>query len=575
MTVYGLLVLAWELMPWFMGAWLALGLVMLVRDRVWLHQDVSRLSAVRAIVYEVPEPDHAEKLRLRGALVTWAGSNSSPIARWLTILNNAVLVGGQVDASSFVDGIWAVEIRRHSAFTFLARFAILVGLLFTSAGLCKTLADVAPTLVQHAATPEEWVRRVQEAMSQALGGMSTAFHSSLAGIGISLLLFTLGYLLYLRKHDRYMADLEAFVQGGLIPVYSSIVEQDRSDVVREVLERVEESFGDVRQQYESILKKQTEQLEQLAKYRSDLVLAGQGLAGAIESFTGGITLLKGVGGEMQQAAKAISVVMGAGVKKLVDTHREQEEELRRFQLDVIKPFADELTGQFREQREANDRLAFNLSQVAKDFSVLSTTIAEQLAAVASVTAGPELQRQLKRIYEMHGEEVGDLYEKLGQDLQRAMESLVAEAAAALPEQLAAGLGTAIEGTHERVTRFGEALDRLAANHDRTAQTLDTLGKAFAFNEEGLAKDIAARKAALEDMLSRSVDILSRGFEERGDALVADLGSRIDSTLKSGLERQEGLVRDFSDFMAKKWADLLTASAAKTLQNSRATVDSAG
>jgi chromosome segregation ATPase len=310
-----------------MAFWLVAGVVVTERNRRQVIDDEADLLAVKEVVRGATGLDYAGKIERRQRLLTWATEHpKSPVAHWINTTHNIAVAGSIPESGALTDGIWSFERERFHWFRFFSRYAILVGLLFTSIGLCTTLADIRPALEASGLTEAEWLKQVKGAMAQALTGMSTAFYSSLLGIMATGVLQLWHLLRFAAMHNAYVLSLDAFVQGGLIPVFSAQVERDRNSVIltavaasKEMFERSYEQLVAVCHRLDSIQGHAERTVQHVGELKTELAVSTNAVADNLKAFGEDIRAFHAVADKLQGYAASVDHTMQAGMQALHTT----------------------------------------------------------------------------------------------------------------------------------------------------------------------------------------------------------------------------------------------------------------
>lgn len=386
-----------------MLAWASYGCVLLYREHAAIRKEHGLLPSLKDLVFAHKAPDYSVKLQIRTRVMEWVREHSGTnLARWTQTLNNAVLVGGTVDAVPFLESVWAEERERLARVRHVARMAILFGLFYTSAGLCHTLTKVGPLLQMTNLRPDEWMRMMQPALGGVLAGMSEAFYSSLGGLLIAGGLQVLAQFTLQVAHDRFMREVDAFIQGGLLPVYSSIAEHDRSDIVREVMERADQAFSEVRNQYEKLLAQEASRLLQMEQLQGDVTAAAEGLVRVMASFREGADKLAAFSGTFQQSTQELLTLTGA-LNQLTQRQEQGAAASERLR-EAIVPQSAELKAELEARKFlVTDLLGKTSQNMSEQLLKQGDRLILQLAERLDDSLGQALEASLRRQEEVVAE----------------------------------------------------------------------------------------------------------------------------------------------------------------------------
>lgn len=520
-------------MPYVMGAWLVIGLLALVVDVVRVIRDERRLLALDPLAAKASAADPAGKIRVSGEFVTWADQNrKAAMARWIYTIHNTVRAGNQPDASAITDSIWSQERERHLVFRFFAKNAILVGLLFTSVGLCLTLSGVGPALQAPSGDFEVWKQGMQRAMVDALGGMALAFYSSLYGIGITIALHFAALITLVWRHERYLADLDGFVQGSLIPIFSLVVEKDRNDVIVEVMERTEKAFNSVSEQYAVVLEDAKVQREELVALRKDFRVASQDLQAAMRGFGTETTNLNIAAGKMEGTHLHITQAIADGLERMERAQAAMMAEYGRFQTDVVVPFANEVTTQFGAQQQVGNDLLQRIGDVTQSFEEVADGMRVELQSISKTTAAAsnaaaQLAKEVTYAMRESGEALGNLSTK--------QENFIAQ--------------------------FGEmnrlqtsALQKSADDQELLLKRVEDIVASFSISSEGVKRQLAEvyelHRVAVSKMYDQISEVLSsalKGIIERSNEdVVRFMSEGVQTAVRDTHDRLMGLDTAFGE-----------------------------
>jgi hypothetical protein len=350
-----------------MLGWLLLGIALLVRDIYWLWHDRENLQEVQKIATR-PGGRAARHQALRD----WAeGHPRSQLAGWLRLVWQSGEHGTRLDAAALTATIKHHSGNRHYGFNYVSRSAILLGLAFTSYGLCTTLLQIAPALRASGLAYEAWVAGVQLAMAQALGGMATAFSTSLAGVGITLLLTCCGMFLT-KYHRRYLDEADTFIQSHVIPIFAAQTSQSETSALAGAVREVQKVLTTISEQYGELRK----QLEETERIREDMEDMRRGLRTSVSQFCEGLTAFGQHVATFEAGARTVEET-GTGLRTalmegLGHVARSQEEgfevirqaqadgiaRLELYRTEVIEPFrADVVDGSSRLRQQTETMLA--------------------------------------------------------------------------------------------------------------------------------------------------------------------------------------------------------------------------
>lgn len=371
-------VAAWNLHA--MALWCFLALAALGLSLWQWRQDQTHLQEVRDLTTGLSEMDHAGKMAIQQRLFDWAeGHRGSSLAYAIAVGNNAAVGGALPDASAITDAIWSHERLRHGAFKFFQRHVILLGLFFTSAGLVAALGKLGPVVGRSDQEFEAWAQAVREALGGSLAGMGHAFISSLLALFLALLLQGLWQLVAERAWNRHLMALDTLLQGRVIPVFTSLAQKDRNDVITVAMGRVEHALLEVRDQYAALLEEATEGAEHLAQLQTQLVRSSESLQQASDSLAKEHQALARAAPAYVQGAQAVAhatKVAGERLEQVVvhgmrshgEALHERHQELNRLvelQAHHLKDLADQGRSQLVHLAHLEERMGLQSETIER------------------------------------------------------------------------------------------------------------------------------------------------------------------------------------------------------------------
>lgn len=464
-------------MPVAMTLWATAGAAVIVANRLTIASDAHDLIAVKEFVKDARGSDYEQKIGIRIDVFKWAEAHAtSSIARWVFTAHNAALAGGVPDAAALTDAIWSHERERFQWVRFFGRYAILLGLFFTSIGLCVTLMDIGPALTAQGLNEAEWLSGVKKAMADALVGMSTAFYSSLVGIGITLLLQVLNLLFFLPAHEKHVVNLDGFVQGSLIPVFSAIAEKDRNDVIVHAMNRAEamfqqscEQFAESRAQYDRLYERAAAHAADLAGIRDTLTGSLSTFGERVTALAGQVDRLDGVSDKLRQSADAMGHAIEQGLSQIEAT----QIRIGR-QLEVQQGENEKIVHSLNRTLERIDAQAQAATRAAEELVELRSALGEQardLQALGQVQrelveSWTGLQRtftfneaELQAELETRRNALEKLVERMGGQVAHGVSEPVHQVLDQYLKQLNKLVDARVEETHKAQIEFNQSMDR--------------------------------------------------------------------------------------------------------------------
>lgn len=482
--------------PFFQG-YLALGVGTIIYYRFRLHADLRHFKRLKH-EFESVHPGSKSPKELKD----WIGQFKQPsLAQWVRIADNSVRGGMLPDAAAITDALWSQERERYSLIRFLARNAIILGLLFTSLGLAKTLFEVSPALQASTGIGEQWVKNVQAAMGQALGGMSLAFTSSLWGLSVNLILSVLELLIFHRAHSRYIKELDTLIQEKLIPCFAFILEgqhRHRFETLKDAISKVSTGLSEVREQYERVLDVQTRQQEALSRASDSLKQSSMLFDNQLKAFgtyMGGLgEAAKGMGAHTKRLEEAIA----KGLKAVDETQGRHIKEQKHFQDHVVVPFVARVTNEEQHQRESARALLERFEAAAGLFRAMTEKFAAETVQLTQAQHGVE-----------------KAMEKAADSLAVAGES-VSQVVATVETRIGGLTTNAVELLQSQVQRHGaleagqlEVMARLTLLAESFAQTRHLLDKQYNEVYDAHRQQLRQVYQGLQEELETSLTTLIR------------------------------------------------------------------
>lgn len=363
----------------FMVGWFGLGFFFFLRDCLYLRGDLQQLRGLRAKVDTAPEVEQK-----RAVLEKWiAGRERVPLASWLRLVWQAGSHGSSLDAAALTESIQGQAHDRHYGFTYFSRSMILLGLAFTSWGLCRTLMSIVPAMQAVDLPYDAWVRGVQHALAAALGAMALAFTTSLLGILGTLVLNLLGTFLR-RWHRNYVSEVLAFVQGRVIPYYAERAARDESDAVASALREVRSAIESIGAQYAEL----RAQIEDTERIREEMDEMRKGLRTAVGRFAEGVKQFGEHAALVDQGVRAFETT-GVGLRTalmeglghvaesqqrgfevIAQAQADGVASLNAYRQEVIEPFRQDLASRYAQQMTMAETM---LRQIDESFTRLDAS----------------------------------------------------------------------------------------------------------------------------------------------------------------------------------------------------------
>lgn len=395
-------VASWNLFAMTLWCLMALGAL---GHSLWQwRRDRAHLEEVREMTHGLRELDHAGKMAIQDRLFAWAGAHSgSSLAYAIAVGNNAAVGGALPDASAITDAIWSHERLRHGAFKFFQRHVILLGLFFTSAGLVAALGKLGPVVGRSDQEFEAWAQAVREALGGSLAGMGHAFSSSLLALFLALVLQGLWQLLAEGAWNRHMMALDTLLQGRVIPVFTSVAQKDRNDVITMAMGRIEHALLEVRDQYQALLKEATQGAEHMAQLQAQLVRSSESLQKASDGVAKEHQALSKAAPAYVQGAQAVAQATKAAGERLeqvvvhgMRSHGEALQERHQELNRLVEAQANHLKDLAEQGRSQLAHLAQLEGQMASQSKALERAVAPLNAAGGHTQAMNQAVQQLQQ-----------------------------------------------------------------------------------------------------------------------------------------------------------------------------------
>ena len=139
--------------------------------------------------------------------------------------------GGQIDNDTLGDIHTGEASRKAALSSYILGILIILGLIGTLRGLITAIVEVQP-LLQDIQDIDQFPK-ISEALRETLAGMNTAFVTTLAGLGTSLLL-GFGAWLFNRENSAFLTDFERFVSTEIIPHFTQTPEASIASAVEQL-----------------------------------------------------------------------------------------------------------------------------------------------------------------------------------------------------------------------------------------------------------------------------------------------------------------------------------------------------
>ena len=425
--------------------------------------------------------------------------------------------GGHINNDALVDILTGQESRKASLASHTLGILIILGLVGTLWGLIKALIEVQPLLTgiqDFGQLPE-----ISRTLKSTVSSMSTAFATTLTGLGTSFLLGILGWS-FNRLQSAFLTRLEAYVSTVLMPRFiqtsetsiesavqhlsasTNMLEFATKENVRSIQEAIQQltdiSWGGQLEQHYILANKFDETAESLLKSLTKINKYQDHITSAVEKFE---NLTK-------QSMSQITEYQGVLLQGLENSVPKLEEESKALKKTIADyqasqaTFIDELGSELKRQlqpiTENQEEIASVLSQTAESLLKSLTKINEyQDHMTLAVEGFNDLTTQsMSRISEYQ--------DVLRQGLEDAVPKLAAE-------------------SRTLKTTIGEYQDSQSRFVDELASTLQKHLQSITENQQGMVH-------ILIDELSNTLD----PFNELNVQLVTQI-KEYQSTVQQGLE----------------------------------------
>ena len=141
--------------------------------------------------------------------------------------------GGQVDNDALADILTGKESRRASLANHILGILIILGLVGTLWGLISALIEVRPIVT--GIEDFEELAEISKTLELTVGGMSTAFVTTITGLLTSLVLGLFG-LVFNRVQSFFRTALEEFVSTDILPRFTQTPEASIDSAVKQLAE---------------------------------------------------------------------------------------------------------------------------------------------------------------------------------------------------------------------------------------------------------------------------------------------------------------------------------------------------
>lgn len=148
------------------------------------------------------------------------------------------------------------EDKRYSLIRFVTNILLILGLLGTVVGLSISVENIVPAIKEAQNLAD--VTTLANALSQTMGGLHTAFYTTLAGLACTFILLMFVYLAQ-RYENYFLSDLEHFTVYDLMP---RILISSETEANTLYLEAIEKSANDIASASE-VLDKSREGIESI------------------------------------------------------------------------------------------------------------------------------------------------------------------------------------------------------------------------------------------------------------------------------------------------------------------------
>ena len=297
--------------------------------------------------------------------------------------------GGQIDNDALADILTGKESRKASLANHTLGILIILGLIGTLWGLITALIKVQPLLT--GIQDFEQLPEISETLKATVASMSTAFATTLTGLGTSLLLGFFGWG-FNRFQSTFLTRFETYISTVLIPEFTQRADTSIESAV-EHLSRAANMLEFATKENVKVIQQAIQQLTDTSwggRLEQQYILANQfGITAEslLESLTGineyqvliktAVTQFEDLTTESMSQIKAYQVTLRQGLEDSVpklqaesDALREAISAYQRSQSRFIDELSDTLQQQLQSITENQQHMVYVLTELAEQLQIL-------------------------------------------------------------------------------------------------------------------------------------------------------------------------------------------------------------
>ena len=216
---------------WMIIVFFGIGILNYLFHILWIGWQWENLRRVRT--YFTRNHGFGDISQLLASLKEARVSSRSIIYRRIEALLQIRDSGGQIDNEALADILTGKESRRASLANHILGILIILGLVGTLWGLITALIEVRPIVT--GIEDFEELAEISKTLELIVGGMSTAFVTTITGLLTSLGLGLFG-LVFNRVQSSFRTALEEFVSKEILPLFTQTPEASIDSAVKQLAE---------------------------------------------------------------------------------------------------------------------------------------------------------------------------------------------------------------------------------------------------------------------------------------------------------------------------------------------------
>ncbi len=429
--------------------------------------------------------------------------SDSPVAERLRSMLAVRRLGGEPNQSDLSDLTLAVERSRFTLPRYLSGILVLLGLFGTVAGLSAAVGQIRPLLSQSGDGALD-LQGVIGALTGTLGGMETAFSTTLTGI-LTTTILTLLITLAQRHQTSVLARFEGFAATLLVPLFTP-VEADLGaaatalvevgDTFTRMMAGLEAQLGGLTKAVSDGLQTASSRMEATSSVMEanvgDLIAFVRRFQGGVDAFERQAEAGAGLRTQIEGLVKVVE-----NIGKVVTASQAQIDRVlpaMESQNERLKTLNDTLDARFDTLVTSSGAIQLGLGRAANDLADASKRIADNLDATTTQ-------------HQKHGEDLAVQFAELMNDVSAKNGDLVAQLEQTMKDAVGQMTTQQKESTGQMTAQQKEAAEQLKAGF----VSLDKGLKAVADGVRHVASGPGSTKhtADLLDTLVRQMDLLTR------------------------------------------------------------------